>query len=452
MNFRLPEKNSLLRLSYFLTLFLLLLSFVGNNFATAQSRQSRKQKPKVYQLTETDEAFLEDLEHRAFLYFWEQSDAETGLTLDRARTDGKPLPTTHPSYNIASVGAEGFGLSGLCIAADNNWVTSVEAKERARKSLDFLLNRAPHKNGWFYHWLDKQTGERRWNSEISSIDTTLLLGGVLTVRQCFSDDKEIVKLATQIYERVDFPWMLAGSSNLFSHGWKPETGFLTARWRDYSEQMLLYILAIGSPTHSVSPKVWYAWKREWRTFYGYRYLAAVSPLFIHQYSHAWIDFRGKRERRRPYTDYFENSVNATKAQKAFFQTLTKQFVGYSENIWGLTASDSQKGYIAWGAPPRDAAIDGTVVPCAPAGSLMFMPEITLPALLEMKSQFGKTIYGNYGFADAFNPNNGWVNQYVIGIDVGITLLSAENLRTGKNWQWFMQNPEIHRALKRISLY
>ena len=298
----------------------------------------------------------------------------------------------------------------------------------------------------------KTTGERRWKSEISSIDTTLLLGGVLTVRQCFADDREIVNLATQIYERVDFLWMLAGNTNLFSHGWKPETGFLTARWKDYSEQMLLYILAIGSPTHPVSPDVWYAWKREWRTFYGYRYLAAVAPLFIHQFSHAWVDFRGKRESRYPRTDYFENSVKATKAHKAFFQTLSKEFPGYSENIWGLTASDSQKGYIAWGAPPREPAIDGTVVPCAPAGSLMFVPEITLPALSEMKNRFGKTIYGRYGFADAFNPNNGWVNPDVIGIDVGITLLSAENLRTGKVWQWFMKNPEIRLALKRISLY
>ncbi len=449
MNFRLIEKNSFLRSSYFLILFFIVLSLV--DLATAQNRKDGKQKPKVYQLTQSDKAFLEDLERRAFLYFWEQSDAETGLTLDRARTDGTPHPPSHPSYNIASIGAEGFGLSGLCIAAENNWVTPAEAKQRARISLDFLLNRALHKNGWFYHWMDKTTGERRWRSEISSIDTTLLLGGILTLRQCFADDKEIVNLATQIYERVDFPWMLAGSKNLFSHGWKPETGFLTARWKDYSEQMLLYILAIGSPTHPVSPDVWYAWQREWRTFYGYRYLAAVAPLFIHQFSHTWIDFRAKRERRFPHTDYFENSVKATKAQKAFFQTLSKEFPGYSENVWGLTASDSQRGYIAWGAPPREPAIDGTVVPCAAGGSLMFVPEITLPALQEMKNRFGKTIYGRYGFADAFNPNNGWVNPDVIGIDVGIMLLSAENLRTGKVWQWFMKNPEPKVALQKIRI-
>ena len=451
MNFRLTEKNSFLRLSYFLSLFLMMLLLVGGDSATAQSHKSKKQTAKVYQLKPADKTFLEDLERRAFLYFWEQSDAETGLTLDRARTDGTAHLSSHPSYNIASIGAAGFGLSGLCIAAENNWVTPAEAKQRARISLDFLLNRAPHKNGWFYHWMDKTTGERRWRSEISSIDTTLLLGGILTLRQCFADDKEIVNLATQIYERVDFPWMLAGSENLFSHGWKPETGFLTARWKDYSEQMLLYILAIGSPTHPVSPDIWYAWKREWRTFYGYRYLAAVAPLFIHQFSHAWVDFRGKRERRFPHTDYFENSVKATKAHKAFFQTLSKEFPGYSENVWGLTASDSQKGYIAWGAPPRDAAIDGTVVPCAAGGSLMFVPEITLPALSEMKNRFGKTIYGRYGFADAFNPNNGWVNPDVIGIDVGITLLSAENLRTGKVWQWFMKNPEPKLALQKIGI-
>ena len=450
MTFRPFEKNDFFRLSCFSVLLLMMLSLCSGS-VTAQSRKSKKQTAKNYRLTQADKVFLEDLERRAFLYFREQSDAETGLTLDRARTDGTAHPPSHQSHNIASAGAEGFGLAGLCIAAENNWVKPSEAKQRARNSLDFLLNRAPHKNGWFYHWMDKSTGERRWKSEISSIDTALLLGGVLTVRQCFADDEEIVILATRIYERVDFPWMLAERTNFFSHGWKPETGFLTARWNDYSEQMLLYVLAIGSPTHPVSTDVWYAWRRDWRNYFGYRYLAAVPPLFIHQFSHAFLDFRGKRENRPPHTDYFENSVKATKAQKAFFQTLSKEFPGYSENIWGLTASDSQKGYVAWGAPPHHAAIDGTVVPCAPAGSLMFVPEITLPALKEMKNRFGKTIYGRYGFADAFNPNNGWVNPDVIGIDVGITLLSAENLRTGKVWQWFMKNPEPKLALQKIGI-
>lgn len=405
------------------------------------------------QIRAEDDAFLEDLQKKTFQFFWEHSNPNTGLTLDRAKTDGTPPPPNDSHYKVASIAATGFALSGLCIASERGWLTTEQAKERARKTLDFFANRAVHKNGWFYHWMDAETGERRWQSEISSIDTALLMGGVLTAKQCFSDDKEIVANADKIYQRIDFPWMLNGDPYLLSHGWRPENGFIQSRWHDYSEDKILYLLAIGSPTKPISPKSWYAWQRGYIEYGNYRYLAAVSPLFIHQFSHAWVDFRNRRERRPPYIDYFENSVKATRAQRQFFiDVLSKEFPKYSENIWGLTASDAKNGYIAWGAPPRDPATDGTVVPCAPAGSLMFTPDIALAALKEMKNRFGKDIYGRYGFTDAFNPHNGWVNTDVIGIDLGITLLSAENLRSGKNWFWFMQNDEIRLAMKRISLF
>jgi hypothetical protein len=331
-------------------------------------------------------------------------------------------------------------------------VTKAQAVERTLNTLDFFANKVTHQRGWFYHWMDKDTGERRWNSEISSIDTALLLGGVLTVKNCFADQKEIAALADKIYRRVDFRWMLNGDPYLLSHGWRPGDGWISHRWDNYSEQMLLYLLAIGSPTYPIPAQSWYTLAREWREYGGYRYVAAVSPLFIHQFSHAWIDFRNRRERRSPAIDYFENSVNATRAQQKFFsEVLSKDFPKYSPTMWGLTASDSQRGYIAWGAPPREPAIDGTIVPCAAAGSLMFTPDITLPALKEMKEKYGNKIYGRYSFADAFNPHNGWIDTDVLGIDLGVSLLSAENLRTGKNWYWFMQNEEIRRALKLIHL-
>jgi hypothetical protein len=288
---------------------------------------------------------------------------------------------------------------------------------------------------------------------LSSIDTALLLAGVLTVRSCFSGDQEIVALADKIYDRVDFQWMLNGDPYLLSHGWRPESGWIPNRWHDYSEQMVLYLMAIGSRTKPIPPQAWYAWERTWYEYGKFRYLAAVSPLFIHQFSHAWVDFRGRRERRPPYVDYFDNSIQATRAQRQFFMdVLRKDFPKYGPNMWGLTASDYQGGYIAWGAPPRHPATDGSVVPCAPAGSLMFAPDITLAALRNMKEQYGDKVYGKYGFADAFNPHNGWVNRDVIGIDLGISLLSIENLRSGKIWYWFMQNDEIRRALRRVSLY
>jgi hypothetical protein len=354
---------------------------------------------------------------------------------------------------VASIAATGFALSGYCIGADRGWVTREQAKTRACFSLAFFADRQEHKNGWYYHFVDKVTGARRWNSEVSSIDTALLLGGVLTAKKCFSDDPQIVAAADKIYDRVDFQWMLNGHPYLLSHGWRPETGWIANRWNDYSEQMILYVLAIGSRTKPIPSRAWYAWERTWKEYNGQRYLAAVSPLFIHQFSHAWVDFRNRRERRPPYVDYFDNSVKATRAQRDFFiNVLSKEFPKYGPNIWGLTASDYKGGYTAWGAPPRHPDTDGSVVPCAPAGSLMFTPDIALAALKEMKDRYGDKIYGRYGFADAFNPHDGWVDPDVIGIDLGITLLSAENLRSGKVWHWFMLNDEARIGLRRAQVY
>ena len=404
------------------------------------------------QIGKEDHEFLEDLQKRTFQFFWDHSNPETGLTLDRASTAGAAPKKGENHYKIASIAATGFALGGYCVAADRGWATPEQAKERTRKTLDFFANRSVHKNGWFYHFVDQVTGERRWNSEISSIDTALLLGGILTAKQCFSGDKEIVQLADKIYGRVDFRWMLNGDPYLLSHGWRPESGWIANRWNDYSEQMILYILAIGSPTSPIPPNSWYAWERKWVEYGDQKYLAAVSPLFIHQFSHAFVDFRGRRERKAPFVDYFENSVKATRAQRQFFiNVLSKEFPKYNDNIWGMTASDSARGYVAWGAPPRHEATDGSVVPCAAAGSLMFAPDITLSALKEMKTRYGKEIYGKYGFADAFNPHTGWVNADVLGIDLGISLIGAENLRSGNVWFWFMQNDEVRRAMQRVSL-
>jgi hypothetical protein len=399
-------------------------------------------------LSARDESFLEDMSRRAFRYFWEQADPATGLVRDRARTDGSPHDETH--RDVASIAATGFGLTALCIAAERGWLRPHEARERVRATLRFFAARATHERGWFYHWMDARTGERRWQSEISSIDTALLLGGVLTARQKFRADPEIVRLATIIYERVDFPWMLNNHPTLLSHGWRPESGFIKYRWNAYSEHLILYLLAVGSPTHAITPRSWLAWQRERITYAGYTYVTG-GPLFIHQYSHAWVDLRARRESRYPFTDYFQNSVAATRAHRAFCLALSHEFPGYTEDVWGVTASDSAKGYLAWGGPPRDPAINGTVVPCAAGGSLMFTPDISLPALHAMRDKYGARVYGRYGFADAFNPNDGWVNPDVIGINLGIMLLSAENLRTGNVWRWFMHNPELPRAMRLVGL-
>jgi hypothetical protein len=402
-------------------------------------------------LSADDEAFLEDLQRRAFRYFLEHSDPQTGLVLDRAHTDGTAHDATRHNHNVASSAATGFGLTALCIAAERGWIPLREARHRAHTALLFFAERAPHKQGWFLHWMDKSTGERRWQSEYSSIDTALLLAGVLTVRRYFRGDSELERLATKIYERVDFRWMLNGHPTLLSHGWKPETGFLKVRWDTYSEHLILQLLAIGSPTHSITPAAWLAWHRTRRTYEGFTYLSSSAPLFIHQYSHAWVDFRRRSENWYPFTDYFANSVAATRAHRIFCINLAREFPGYGEDMWGITASDSAEGYVAWGGPPRDERIDGTLVPCAAGGSLQFTPDISLRTLRTMRQRFGSSVYGRYGFADAFNPNNGWVSPDVIGIDLGITLLSAENLRTANVWRWFMRNDEIPRAMKLVGL-
>jgi hypothetical protein len=364
--------------------------------------------------------------------------------------DGSPLDENH--RDVASIAATGFGLTGLCIAANRNWIARGDALERARNTLRFFDSRAFQQRGWFYHWLDAKTGERRWNSEVSSIDTALLLAGVLTVRQCFSSDTEIERLATRIYERVDFRWMLNGDPLLLSHGWKPETGFLKARWDTYSEDTILYVLAVASPTHPAVPASWYAFWRDRYRYEGHSYFTTMGvPLFMHQYAHAWIDYRNRRENRGDRIDYFQNSVAATLAHRAFCMNLAHEFPAYGPNVWGITASDSAKGYLAWGGPPRDPDIDGTVVPSAAGGSLMFTPELSTLALQTMREKYGDKIYGRYGFIDAFNPQTGWTDTDVIGINVGIILLSAENMRSGNVWRWFMLNREIPRALDRIGL-
>ena len=429
-------------------LFLLLASLIGNSAAPLLRAQPQARSKQS--LSKGDEAFLEDLSRRSFRYFWEQSDPRTGLVLDRARTDGSVHDEAH--RNIASIAAAGFGLTALCIGAERGWVKPKDARERVRSALRFFAKRAPQEHGWFYHFVDWKTGERRWQSEISSIDTTLLLAGILTARQYFHRDQEIARLATEIYERIDFPWMLDGDPGLLSMGWRPETGFIKSRWDIYSEHLMLQLLAIGSPTHPIPPGAWLAWKRTRVSYAGYTYLSGVPPLFIHQYSHAWVDFRGRREAAPPHTDYFANSVTATRVNRQFCIDMAREFPGYSENVWGITASDSVKGYNGgWGGPPRDPEIDGTVVPCAAGGSLMFTPDISLPALKTMYEKFGKRVYGRYGFVDAFNPTTGWTNPDVLGIDVGITVLSAENLRTGFVWRYFMRNQEVPRAMQLVGL-
>jgi hypothetical protein len=395
-----------------------------------------------------DDAFLEDLSRRSFRYFWEQSDPYTGLTRDRA-ANGRH---GDEHRNIGSIAATGFSLAALCIGADRGWADPSQVRARVHNTLEFFSDHAPNERGWFYHCMDLRTGQRSGfsasstrKSELSSIDSALLLGGVLTARQHFGEDPAIVRMAETIYRRVDFRWMLNGNPFLLSQGWTPERGFIPYRWDSYCEHTLLYLLGISSPTSRLDPESWYAWKRPQNTYDGCSFIGK-APLFTHQYSHAFIDYRGRREARGLRTRWFDNSVEATRMHRQFCMDIAHDFPGYTDRIWGVTSSDSAKGYVAWGGPPSRCSIDGTVVPCAAGGSLMFTPDICVPALRSMHDRFGPTIYGPYGFVDAFHPTNGWVGRDYLGIDVGITLLAAENLRAGTIWKGFMANPEVQRGM------
>jgi hypothetical protein len=401
-------------------------------------------RPEAAKLSASDLQFLENFQKCCFRFFWEQWSNRTGLFLDRARMDGTA------SSQVSSIASTGFGLTALCIGAERGWVSREQVRIRVLATLRYLWGHAFHEHGWFLHFVDSRTGLRALNSEVSSVDSALLLAGVLTAQGYFSTDHEIRRLAKQIFERVDFAWMLNGHPYMLSHGVMPGTGFLKPRWDTYSEASMLYLMAIGAPKNRISTESWYSWVRPEVHYAKWKFISS-GPLFTHQFSHAWVNYRHQKDSNG--TDYFENSQIATYAHRDFCINLQSKYADYGPDMWGITVSDSEAGYVNWGGPPNLGPIDGTLVPCAAAGSLMFTPDICLPVLLQMHKVYGDQIYGRYGFTDAFNPNwkdqKLWVNQDVIGIDVGISLLSIENLLTGNVWRWFMMNQYIQAAMERV---
>ena len=392
--------------------------------------------PGAYVLTPADEAFLDDMQRRACLYFLEQANPHNGQVLDRSRYDlgGKRDPR-----RMASIAATGFGLAALCIADQRGYFDRKLLTDRVRTTLRFHATKLPNQHGFFCHFNDVDTGQPWPHVEYSTIDTALLVCGVLTARAHFRDDEQIVRDASSIYERIDWPWFLT-RPNLFSMGWHPASGFIDSMWNHYCEMMMLPLLAMGSPTHPVDAATWDSFTRPYISYDGLRYITGSDPLFTHQYSHAFFDFRGKHDR---YTDYFQNSVTATRAHEAFCIDLGSP---YSREYWGISASDSQHGYTAWGGPPKQGQLDGSVVPNAPAGSLPFLPAECLHDLRSLKDQYGDRAYGRYGFCDAFHPQADWYDPDVLGIDQGISVVMAENLRSGFVWNTFGRNPEISVAM------
>lgn len=398
----------------------------------------------------SDDEFLEYVQETSFDYFWYLANPGNGLVPDRSTT-------TSP----CSIAAVGFGLTAIGIGVDRGWISRTQGVTRVLTTLNTFLNGPQGSNtsgtigykGWFYHFLDMNTSLRSPSSELSSIDTTLLLAGILYAKQYFdrtnTDETSIRTMADAIFNRVDWNWMARGT-NVVSMGWFPPGGFLANNWVGYNEGMILYSLGLGAATNPLAASAWNRWTGgyTWATNYGQAFVP-FPPLFGHQYSHCWIDFRHIAD---PYMNghdstYFENSRRASLAQRAYCIANPLNRVGYSSNVWGLTACDGPTGYSARGTPPAQND-DGTIAPTAAGGSMPFTPEFSLPTLRYFYSHYRRNIWTPYGFRDAFNLGQQWYASDELGIDQGPIVIMIENYRSQRVWRLFMRNEEIQRGLQR----
>jgi hypothetical protein len=415
---------------------------------------------------------LDDLQYRTFRYFWDLADSVSGLIPDRA-----------PTKSFSSIAATGFGLTSYIVGVQRNYITREQAAARVLRTLNFLANLPQSADetgvagykGFFYHFLDMRSGLRHKNVELSSMDTGLLMAGILSCLSYFDQANEsetaIRTQAEFLYRRVEWDWMITKTGKMCM-GWDPETGFINATWDGYNEAMVLLIMAIGSPTYPINASTWEVWCKtyKWEKFQGQE-IVNFGPLFGHQYSQMYIDFKGIYDHymKDKGIDYFENSRRATIAQQAYCTENPGKWEGYSDKTWGLSACDGPghletlrkgkkvvyEGYNARGVAAGYTVDDGTITPAAAGGSIPFVPGICIPALQNMYMVYGKKLYGTYGFKDSFNPSyrespeksTGWFNADYIGIDQGPIVIQIENNRTRLVWNIMQNNPYIVQGLK-----
>jgi hypothetical protein len=411
---------------------------------------------------------LDELQHGAFKYFLDKTNPENGLVPDNT-WEGAP----------SSIAAVGFALASYAVAVERNLLTRADAIERTLTTLRFFHNSAqgPEPNttgykGFYYHFLDMKTGGRVWECEISTIDTACLIMGMLANTMYFDQnvaaEREIRKLADSLYQRVDWQWALNGGPTV-SHGWKPESGFLKDRWEGLDEALFLYVLGLGSPLHPLPKESYTAWTStfRWEELYGYEFVFA-APLFVHQFPHVWIDFRGIQDdyTRQKGLDYFENSRRATYVQQHYAIHNPLNFMGYNEHCWGITASEGPAGdsyvvddagrrffgYLARGVPEPD---DGTLSPWVVIASLPFAPEIVLPTVENFNTVYPQLL-GKYGFTCSLNPTfrsgsktePGWMSKNYYGINEGPNVLMIENYRSGLLWQLMKEYKPVVEGLRK----
>jgi len=417
--------------------------------------------------------FIDDLKIRTFKYFWDLVDEFTWQTPDR-----------YPQKAFTSIAATGFGLASYIVGIENNYISREEGTARVHNTLYWLWNskQGPQAEGitgykgFYYHFLNYSSGTRYETVELSTIDTGLLMAGILACQSYFDRDisieKDIRDLADSLYLRVEWDWAMNGQEYM-SMGWHPEKDFITAEWTGYNEAMILIILALGSPTYPIHDTAWNSWCKtyQWDDFYGFEHVN-FTPLFGHQYSHMFIDFRGIQDKymREKGIDYFENSARGTLSNRAYCIDNPSGFTGYSSDIWGLSACDGPGykrlmikedtiqfwTYRARGASMTGIVDDGTIAPTAAGGSVPFTPETSINTLMAMKNEFGNLLYQEFGFKDAFNltfqdenkEESGWFDNDYIGIDQGPILVQMENYQTGLIWGIMKKNKYILTGLKK----
>ena len=446
--------------------------------ATAACAPAPSSRPAAAQ--SAVDPFLDILQERTFRFFWESANPRNGLVPDR-----------WPSPSFSSIAAVGFGLSAYPVGVERGYVTREQARDRTLVTLRFFAN-APQGpeatgttgyRGFFYHFLDMENGRRYQTTELSTIDTALLIAGVLSAGEYFdrndAAEREIRRLADTLYRRVEWKWFQV-QSPLVTMAWRPEKGYGPAEYKGYDEATILYVLALGSPTHPIEATAWPAFTSTytWGTFYGFEHVN-FAPLFGHQYSYVWIDPRGIQDAymREKGIDYFENSRRATLAQRAYATANPMGWRGYDRDVWGLTASSGPNAltvtidgrerqfrrYWARGAAVNDIRDDGTIAPTAAGGSIPFAPDATIAALQAMRERYGQHVFRDYGFVDAFNPTLtvqveltrgrivpgvGWFEDDYLGIDQGPIVLMAENYRSALIWNLMKKNPHVVRGLCR----
>jgi hypothetical protein len=438
-------------------------------------------EPSLETLDES--ALLSDIHRRTFNYFWETTDNERGLTPDR-----------WPTRTFSSIAAIGFAFNAYIIGVRAGYITREQAAQRTRNTLKFLYE-APqgpeatgtigHK-GFFYHFLDYETGLRYRQTELSTVDTSLLILGSIAAAEFFNQNNqieaEIRSLVQAIYERIDWQFMLRRSGKI-GMGWHPETGYIASEWRGFSEGSIVYLLAFASRTHPIAPAAWQRWTSTYNQTYGKNFgsLPHVGyfPLFVHQYPNVWYDFRDMQDTymKRKGLDYFENSRRATLAQREYAIKNPNGYKDYGPDIWGMTACDGPadvelvlnrrrrffRTYSARGQGSPYMFDDGTIAPTAAISSIVFTPELSIRAARAMLSKYGGDIYGRFGFHDSFNPTYvtnhpstegrqvpiaGWVSNDYLGIDQGPILSMIENYQHGTIWNLMKQSQIIKTGLLR----